>query len=786
MIPAFVKKELNFYRIHLLFFTIVPLIVSGIFYAANGQFRIDYIDCLFLCYSALTVTGLSTVNLSTLTGFQQAVLFVLMIIGNVTVVSWVMVLVRKRYFIDHCEAVVRQAQQRHRVRRIYRGITKRAHRHNPSNQPGTGIKLDKPTMTYETDAQSPAEHIRPGEGIGAALMGGTGLGLGLALGSRQVDDAFGPSQSLTDLNVHFGESPNALRTIESRLSQGDDLAIPERYSLTSSPRSGPTALPMSPMEIPEGHFPRRSSNATVRPHMRKRAARQYTIMSKAGSQRNTAPPQRKDQNMGGFPGPLELLQRFTGKTMPSLNRRIERLFISSHTNQGATEKPQPLRWLRGETPLEGLAIGRNSDFITDELSDEQLEALGGIEYRALSALSVIVLVYFIGVQFISFIMIAPWLQSTTKYDEVFQDQPRLVPKAWFAAFQVVGAYTGGGMSLVDQGMVPFEKAYLMIFSMIFAILAGNHGLPIFLRLTIWIGTKLVKEDSDSDKALHFLLDHPRRCFLYLFPSHVTWFLAATLFFFTSLEWASFKVLNIGLSAVDDLPPGIQAVAGLFQSFAVRASGFPIVSISSLAPSFQFLCIVMMYIAVYPVALSIRSTNVYEEKSLGVFEEAPADEDEEPTLDENVSRGERIGKYLGWHLRRQVAFDIWWLVVGIWLILILERGKIMDDVNAPWFNLFRIIFEMVSAFGGIGLTLGIPTENYSFSGAFTVTSKLVVIIIMLRGRHRGLPVAIDRAVMLPSELIPTKPTQGQVDGTEMTEKSPDGKGDSMQRVDVSAV
>lgn len=52
--------------------------------------------------------------------------------------------------------------------------------------------------------------------------------------------------------------------------------------------------------------------------------------------------------------------------------------------------------------------------------------------------------------------------------------------------------------------------------------------------------------------------------------------------------------------------------------------------------------------------------------------------------------------------------------------------------------------MVSAFGGIGLTLGIPTENYSFSGAFTVTSKLIVIVIMLRGRHRGLPVAIDRA------------------------------------------
>ena len=40
--------------------------------------------------------------------------------------------------------------------------------------------------------------------------------------------------------------------------------------------------------------------------------------------------------------------------------------------------------------------------------------------------------------------------------------------------------------------------------------------------------------------------------------------------------------------------------------------------------------------------------------------------------------------------------------------------------------------------------------YSLSGAFRKLSKLVVVIVMLRGRHRGLPVAIDRAVMLPRD------------------------------------
>jgi hypothetical protein len=41
-------------------------------------------------------------------------------------------------------------------------------------------------------------------------------------------------------------------------------------------------------------------------------------------------------------------------------------------------------------------------------------------------------------------------------------------------------------------------------------------------------------------------------------------------------------------------------------------------------------------------MSVRATNVYEEKSLGVFKEGP-DEDEEPT-DQGP---QAITKYLGW-------------------------------------------------------------------------------------------------------------------------------------------
>jgi hypothetical protein len=76
---------------------------------------------------------------------------------------------------------------------------------------------------------------------------------------------------------------------------------------------------------------------------------------------------------------------------------------------------------------------------------------------------------------------------------------------------------------------------------------------------------------------------------------------------------------------------------------------------------------------------------------------------------------------------------------------------MNPDNEGWFNQFSLLFEVVSAYATIGLSLGIPTENYSFSGALRPGSKIILILVMLRGRHRDLPVAIDRASKPPSSL-----------------------------------
>jgi hypothetical protein len=145
---------------------------------------------------------------------------------------------------------------------------------------------------------------------------------------------------------------------------------------------------------------------------------------------------------------------------------------------------------------------------------------------------------------------------------------------------------------------------------------------------------------------------------------------------------------------------------------------------------------MMYISVFPVAISIRQTNVYEEKSLGVYETVnDVDDDEQPSI-----------SYLGTHLRRQLSFDLWYVFLGYFILTITEGSRLMSgDIS-----MFAVLFEVVSAYGTVGLSLGYPNTNASLSAQFSVIGKLVIIAMMIRGRHRGLPYGLDRAVLLPSE------------------------------------
>ena len=99
-----------------------------------------------------------------------------------------------------------------------------------------------------------------------------------------------------------------------------------------------------------------------------------------------------------------------------------------------------------------------------------------------------------------------------------------------------------------------------------------------------------------------------------------------------------------------------------------------------------------------------------------------------------------------HLRGQLSHDIWFIALALLLITLIETSHSIVDPTS--YSVFNFLFEIVSGYTNIGLSVGLPGQAYSFCGGWYTGSKLIMVIMMLRGRHRGLPVALDHAVKLP--------------------------------------
>ncbi|KAF9885950.1 hypothetical protein FE257_012240 [Aspergillus nanangensis] len=408
-------------------------------------------------------------------------------------------------------------------------------------------------------------------------------------------------------------------------------------------------------------------------------------------------------------------------------------------------------------------ISRNSQF--HGLTVEEREKLGGVEYRAVSFLFVIVLLYWTMFIVLGIVGVGGWLEAN------HPDIPRKngLSPFWTGAFFAVSAFVNSGMSLLDANMTALQTSAYPLITMGMLILAGNTLYPCFLRFIIWTMRRLIPNKPSWEPwkvTLNFILDHPRRVYTNLFPARHTWYLLGTIIVLNGIDWAMFEILAIGNKEIELLPTGYRVLDGLFQALAVRAGGFYVVTISGLRQGLLVLYVLMMYVSAYPILVTMRNTNVYEERSLGVYtHDDPVDatgSPKSPNILIRLARHHLLGRqdvattessrsyFVHQQLRSQLSHDIWWIALAVLFISIAESSHFSKDPVG--YSTFNIIFEAVSAYGCVGVSIGYPGMNSSFCGSWHAISKLILAAVALRGRHRGLPVAIDRAVMLPNESL----------------------------------
>ncbi|KAH8702003.1 putative potassium ion transporter [Talaromyces proteolyticus] len=723
-IPYIRTIRFNFITIHYIYLITWTIVGSVVVFAGSPM---RYIDALFFSSGAATQSGLNTIDFNLVPTYAQIFLYIISMWTNPIVIHSFVVFVRLYWFEKRFEKIARDARALRHTRS--RTFTTGGDQHDAGREE-QGVRGQSIVVLRNEagEARDTVQDIPKAEAEGSSETGSSNGNEEIRQGSVTSDGhANGtlspgeeirlPTQRSTEHHIAFLEHQRAdkgtLRIPSPREYDrgGVPQALDDVLETPSSPKTRPaveesqdTANDLgNHITINEPDMMRLRTRTGTFPRME---SRRTTARDEEGEPSNLA---RSRTRRGTFTGIFRSLTQEQEKdTMPYLS------------------------W--------NATIGRNSAFVA--LTEEQREELGGIEYRALKTLALVLIGYFFGFHILGIICLTPWILHSERYGAIVTGDGQGRP--WWGIFTSQSSFNDVGFTLTPDSMISFGDAIFPLLLMSFLIVIGNTGFPCMLRFIIWVLSKFTTDGSPLWEELRFLLDHPRRCFTLLFPRNATWWLFAILVIMNGLDLIFFIILDINDPTITAIPGGIRVVDGLFQAVSTRTAGFGVVNLSDLHPAIQVSYLIMMYISVFPIAISMRRTNVYEEKSLGIYNSAQEDEEDihEPS-------------YIGAHLRRQLSFDLWYIFLGLFVISIVEGTRIQNNTEYVAFTLFAVLFEIVSAYGTVGLSFGYPNTNASFSSQFSVISKLVIIAMQLRGRHRGLPYALDRAILLPSESLHQK-------------------------------
>ncbi|KAI9887001.1 MAG: low affinity potassium transporter [Watsoniomyces obsoletus] len=763
------KRHINFITLHYIYIISCTIVASILIYVVGGM---KYVDALFFASGAVTQSGLNTIDVNNIKTFQQVVLFIFTFLCNPIPINTFVVFIRLYWFEKRFQNIVREARNYRRTRSRSRTETK--DERNPALEEqgvvGRDIRVlhrrQESMLTngvaksaIEVEKAEPMQNgvVRDLESVQGKMDAQDGNQEGPDVAKPlpfRRDITFADEVKATTPNTGTSARLPVPRPVEHHIAVLENQRNPKDKTALRIPGprdfdrgEGPTAVSEDEADL---ELTKQTTSAG------ERAPRRLDDLSPPSNSNGVAGGSSDDpisKRSITIDEPTSPRSKNDRMHLPTLKLRRPGSMLSTSIGRNLFSPPTrtgtmtSLRNTPSRDPMPYLSwtptIGRNSAFV--DLTEEQREELGGIEYRALKTLAVILVGYTVVFYMFGVVCMLPWILRSRTYGSVVDNNGQ--SRTWWAFFTPASAFTNLGYAITADSMISFQRAVYPLLLLSFLIVVGNTGFPCMLRLILWTASRIVPADSHMWEELKFLLDHPRRCFTLLFPSYTTWWLFWILVVLNLLDVLLFIILDLNTHAVTELPVGIRIVDGFFQATASRTAGLACVNLALLHPAVQVSYMIMMYISVYPVAISLRSTNVYEEKSLGIYGN-PGNEDANST-------GDRT--YMSAHLRKQLSFDLWYVVLGLFIITIVEGSRI-ENTNDYAFTIFSVLFEIVSAYGNIGLSLGYPNLNSSFSAEFKTLSKLVIIAMQIRGKHRGLPYALDRAILLPSESLQQKEEQ----------------------------
>ncbi|KAK1780313.1 cation transport protein-domain-containing protein [Copromyces sp. CBS 386.78] len=758
------ETHFRYQTVHYTFIISLTILGSILIYASHrGQ--LAYVDALFFAAGSCTQGGLNTVDLNLINTFSQAVIFCLTMLTNPIAIGYYTVSLRRYWFEKKLQSIVQDAKQRRgtisksksqmradMLSQAERGVAGRQitvmHGSASPRMTNDGIMLgsfNKPT----DDSRAPPEQRDPDQPedtrrqpeirFAGTVKKSDGLGMdAIKLPPLRTDE-----EHIAILERQRNRDDEVLRIPGPRdMERG---AKPRRVDDSADEDDRDPAQPTPLLMLNS-----RPQAITIEEPDRNKLHETLAedIVNDAKTLTHSFAPQINHLKFRRRNTRTSTMNRVDEEVDPKLQRTNSRMSrrasLSAMRSAFTRDKTEPTPYLSWEPTL-----GRNSQF--RDLTEEQREELGGIEYRVLKLLQKIILCYFFGFYLLGLVGLLPWILNEDRWGQVVDAAGQ--SRVWWAFFTTHSAFMDLGYTLTPDSMNSFNTAVWPLLLMAFLIILGNTGFPVMLRFIIWVMSIVVPRDSGLYEEVRFLLDHPRRCFILLFPSGATWWLFFILVGLNTADVIFFVVLDLGSGPVVDLPAGIKVLNGFFEAASTRTAGFACINLAALHPAVKVSYMIMMYISVLPIAMSIRRTNVYEEMSLGIYHKHENEEGE----GNNASPSSDLS-YIGSHLRRQLSFDLWFIALFFFMLAISEGKRIMNGET----DMFALMFELISAYGTVGMSLGYSTGNASLTAIFSTAGKVFIIMTLIRGRHRGLPYGLDRAICLPKDLDKSSSEDDRID------------------------
>ncbi|AXX89867.1 potassium transporter [Arcobacter suis] len=274
----------------------------------------------------------------------------------------------------------------------------------------------------------------------------------------------------------------------------------------------------------------------------------------------------------------------------------------------------------------------------------------------------------------------------------FLDKYEFIDAFWFGIFHSISAFNNAGFSLFTDSLISYQSDSLSLLTICFLIIFG--GLGYFVLIEIYENRKFSKRFTIHTRIM-------------IYGTIIL--IVSGMLLFLSIEWNNPKTFG-ELSFYDKI------LNAFFLSVNFRTSGFNSIDLASLKESSLFFSTLFMMIGagqggtaggmkITTVAILII-TVIYILKG----------SNQEPNIFKRTIEQKVINKALA-------------IIIFSSFLVLFTTLVLVETQNLPF---LKILFEVVSAFGTVGVSTG-NGDILSFSQQFDDFGKSIMIILMIAGR-----------------------------------------------------